>query len=969
MSERAPASLGGAQRATPIARFLGEQEAAGGPFALLNLPPAMLTDDQIIGALDAQLGRLGAHVEGSTPQADEVRLALHAAAAQLLDPRVRSHLLARWGESPLAPHPASDPGAPPEAAPEATRSAHVALEHDAVLTLGQFGGWNDRSLGRLMALAAARGQGRAELADALRGLGGRVHQALPATPSRVARSGPAISRLGPGRLPATPAAAPLDAEPGPSADERPLPEQTDPAARTIKLALLGGAVGLLTLIVAFGIIALATRAPAPTVVPAAPVIAAPAPADPAPPTAAAPEPPPAEGAPDIEVVSRELARAVTGLEADPEGALIRFSLAIAALSDGWPSLPPDEMVAAQHQVIEFLYRAGPGVADRAIEAVGAGAAVLGVPGPIAADRIRPAIWSAGMLSRLSREHDLPSGLEELVDSRLNAALGQRRPVIDPTFESGAAAAIQVIPSLLVAPPAAPEVGVPAVDPSRVAGAALDAWRRWMDAASRVPRQIAPGDRLVLGGLQTLLIEGPDPSVDQVAFKVVRMVVSQLTWRPGDESRGWLLRWFDDRRITSTDLYAVTSALATGSSAEGVDATMVVPVLASDRVRVEMRDSYAQAWGLADGADRGEIIDELVEAAADVLSGNDPGRSLPEILGSAVMLSRLSEAAAWAWRGQVDQTEILLAGFEDDVVLAAPSKGANPDIALLAPQSLSRRTSPWGERYLAAKKSIPLRLDLIGGLTSVELDAVSAEVLASDALRGTPYEVRKRASGKVLELGDSPLIVNAVLEELPGMPRVAANVALVERVASRQLPGPASSAWMTEARRALVERLLELVAAEGDLAQIDDESELLARSLEGRIRETPIPDSLGALSPPPPADASASLMYRQWQARVDPAIPPPIGPPSLEEIERRRTGRAALARGPVQAFAAQQISVCELMAYVVAAERAAEAPRITAILDELMLGRQRARHIFEQIRATEDAMLRLWLIRLGQEPPA
>ena len=56
------------------------------------------------------------------------------------------------------------------------------------------------------------------------------------------------------------------------------------------------------------------------------------------------------------------------------------------------------------------------------------------------------------------------------------------------------------------------------------------------------------------------VDGPNPVADEAAFKVVRLIVGRLTWRPGDPSREWLIRWFVDDRVTSGDLYAVTSAL-------------------------------------------------------------------------------------------------------------------------------------------------------------------------------------------------------------------------------------------------------------------------------------------------------------------------------------------------------------------------------------------------------------------------
>ena len=96
MSEHAASPARGRHR--PVERFLGPQEAAGGPFALLGISPDRCNEGSVLLALERQLDRVNAHAQCDTPEADEVRLALHAAAAQLLDPFVRRHLIARWSK-------------------------------------------------------------------------------------------------------------------------------------------------------------------------------------------------------------------------------------------------------------------------------------------------------------------------------------------------------------------------------------------------------------------------------------------------------------------------------------------------------------------------------------------------------------------------------------------------------------------------------------------------------------------------------------------------------------------------------------------------------------------------------------------------------------------------------------------------------------------------------------------------------
>src|SRR5690606_37404383 len=103
-------------------------------------------------------------------------------------------------------------------------------------------------------------------------------------------------------------------------------------------------------------------------------------------------------------------------------------------------------------------------------------------------------------------------------------------------------------------------------------------------------------RLILAGLESILVRAPEPNENGEVFDAIRAITRSLHWRPDQLSRPTLLRWFDDRRLTSEDLHAITSTLAQESSAEGVDSTMVVPIGANDSVRANFRSRYASAWG-------------------------------------------------------------------------------------------------------------------------------------------------------------------------------------------------------------------------------------------------------------------------------------------------------------------------------------------------------------------------------------
>ena len=933
-------------RQSPIERFLGPDERRGGPFGLLGVAPESCTEDAVLAGLDRQLERLAAHPECDTPEADEVRLALHAAAAQLLDSAVRRQLVAKW--TGVAPAPA----APVPQAPARSGSRRP-LEADAVLTLGLHGGWNERSLQHLATLAHARGMGSEQVAAALRTLAKKRRPAAARVP------GPVHSR------PVAHGAVHV-----PRRDE-PLPEQIDPAGRLLwMLAIFGGGGVLLAALAVWVVVRLVTAEPtnaappappppAPALAPVEPVTPAPAPpgasAQPTATPVATQERPPAPGE-----VSRALAGATATLATDAAGALAKFESEVQRLGRVWPVLPPAELVATNDAVVEFVYRAaGSGdTAVRAVAAVGKPAEALAradlTPTP---DAVAPAVWSVGMLARLWHEKDLPADAKTEMEQRLAAATSGGSPVQDRAFPAGAAAALAALPRHLL--PAPPEGGNAAV-------AAVPAWREWARAAEAW----SAGDeralsRVLVGGLEVVLIDGPEPS-DQRTYTLIADLVQRLTWRDGDPARARLLRWFDDPRVSGADLNAVTSTIATRSAAEGVDITMVLSAAASGRVRGDLRERYARLWGLDTGVDRVALDSEWIEKSRQAIDRSLAARTPAEHMAAAVVLSRLNESAWRRWRGDAEESMRLLTDLTGDVDAVVPP-GGSPTPPAPTPESSD---AGWGEKYLAVRRAVPQRLELLGRLESGGggLGAVDAEVLVQEALLGTPAEVRVRAAGVTRLFQDSPAVVNALLEYLPRAPRIAHTGQLVEAVALVSLPSVTDPAWPAAARRALIERYLERVTAEGSLAPLDQLAHLLSASYRGRASEAVLAPALRSEAIQPPAGESARQVWTRWHAQAAASPPVSASATPLAELDRRRAGRTSLARGLVQTFAAEQVSILEVMAAAVAAEQPARAAEVEAVSSEALSARAAASTIMEQIDIVERAMVRLWVLRSpGGEP--
>jgi hypothetical protein len=114
--------------------------------------------------------------------------------------------------------------------------------------------------------------------------------------------------------------------------------------------------------------------------------------------------------------------------------------------------------------------------------------------------------------------------------------------------------------------------------------------------------------------------------------------------------------------------------------------------------------------------------------------------------------------------------------------------------------------------------------------------------------------------------------------------------------------------------------------------------------------------------------AATELARFWRAAAEAVAPNDHAPVTLDVIDRRQQGRVRLAHGPIQRFAAEQVTTAELMAYVVSAEHPRLSPQVKAAVAEMAQSRRQASHIFEQIAHAERAMLRLWRLRIAGDQP-
>ncbi|MEC9373661.1 MAG: hypothetical protein VYC34_07445, partial [Planctomycetota bacterium] len=185
------------KEATPIQRWLGIEGEYLSPFELLGVSPDRCTEHLIHEALHRRLERLAANAPAASNEADEVRLALHAAAAQLLDPHVRARLVARWGDARPGQAVAKAPRASP---PRSAAAGDAVLSfQDAVRRIvAVYGGLNRHSRRMVVAMAHSMGLDAPTAMEALGGIADAAPHARRLTPPRHA----------PAARPATPTAVP-----------------------------------------------------------------------------------------------------------------------------------------------------------------------------------------------------------------------------------------------------------------------------------------------------------------------------------------------------------------------------------------------------------------------------------------------------------------------------------------------------------------------------------------------------------------------------------------------------------------------------------------------------------------------------------------------------------------------------------------------------------------------------------------
>ena len=627
------------------------------------------------------------------------------------------------------------------------------------------------------------------------------------------------------------------------------------------------------------------------------------------------------------------------------------------MASSWPEASKDELLAGGNAIIDFLYAIdGPQHHQR----VAAALSVSGIdaPGRVKDARsVRSMCYAAAMTVRVLRESDLYPGLRSALRDSCDGMFGGEFLPRDQTFDAGMRAALGAIPRLLI--------NDIKKDPDT--DSLQQGWQAWVECLAAVEtRDTAVYDRILSVAIEAAMIELPESDRDSRTREIIALLAASLTWRKDSPARTSLLMWFENPAVSSADLQALTSVIVTKSAAAGVDPTMVLSAGADAVARSTMRDRYAQSWGVAsDRIGRESELRRWREAAVAALASQVQET---HILGMmmAVRHARLSSLAEALREGAAVRVPEDI--DQDDARIVERVNRKNDESKLIVVEAGAERE--WAQRYLTESKSgsVSGRIAMLSSFAETST-ALNADIIAQEATRGTPEEIRKQARRILQDRSMDPLFVNAVLRLQPKLIPSADNLQLIEAMTGHALPSFRSPSWKFECRRALVSKLIQLTAKDSQIGIIDTISESLAQAylaFQPNDDSSSEPESSNASGSDATFDplAAASLLRKRTMSLASRLVPSGREHASLGAIESWRMRRIELANGVIQRFHAEQLACIDLLAYSIVAEEPATSAEVRAILRTFDESRRSCSHVLDSIRIGERVRLELWLLRIG-----
>ncbi len=897
-----------ASRATrsPIVEFLGEDAGAGGPFALLGLPHEMISDEQIIRACHRRLYQIDRHRHRSTPDASEVRLAVHAAASQLLDPKLRAELARRW--------PAGMPVAVPKAWKPSQQTSRLTpgFIQKAKLLIAASGGWNATARKRLAHFARVNRVGALELIGAL----------SPQMPQESAGS------------------VVLSPKTSPEVDKPRFDEQVyligPPPTRSFDWFAAYGLLLVLATVVVLVMVFLPIRG----------------------------DPMDRAGASSVRVgtdgggqaaasvggnhsvptgdwkerthytaIAHEFDQLARRAQSDMEPSVERFGQVYSKFVVEWSVFPAPALERTGLHIAEFVRRmSGSEVLFKAL------LPILGCDGTQRSPS--QAMIRAAVIDVVRSEPGL--------SPQTRAQLGVIRKRCSGSESRETSSILQALV------PVSEIIGVDARtdDPAW--------WRDWIQGVRAATfEDESQRTRLVLSAMSSRLRD-PAPSNPSWIQSAIELV-SVVPWRADSPARAWLLGQFADPAVSTPRLAVLTEAIATHSGAQQVNAQMVLNPSATFSQRQQLAETYRSAWtGSVSGAKSGSkpgtdqfsgLINEMrlrVSITPTQMDQQQASRAIVE-------LARLNTAAWQFAQGQDAIAADMLDGAKGKIASAS-----DPEQFVL---TASQRDSKWSQQAINAQSASELSA-LFAQLVSDDGPGInSAHALVFLATLHADSKIRASARTQIIRYQDHPSVLLA-LDRVVANKRISSRLEeLVVTVVGDKLPSRTDESWYLFAHKALLVRLTRSLSrsVESDLPALEHELDL---AYGGRVV------TQSALTQPTDGavDHTARLYRKMMLDASVTAGGVGIELHDLAKIQSATDVRLVRAKRPIDGFFAYQRGVCELLGILTQRDIPGSSLRVDDLLTELEDRLGRSGSVIDQIAQVERCIAQFWIVRLEGRSP-
>jgi len=590
---------------TPIVEFLGQDAGAGGPFALLGLPHHIKSNEQVLRACTRRLHQIDRHRHRSTPDAAEVRLAVHTAASQLLDPNLREELARRWPEG--------TPVSVPQAWKPMKRASRLSpgFLRNAKLLIAASGGWNATARKRLTHLARVNRVGALELVQSLNPPAQTHPDAIEQTQSSTG----SVPKLA----------------------ERVL--LVDPPPRNSAHWFLA-----YMLVVAMGAMVALTIMLMPKITHSEESTRS---------ARADHETPGGSGDTELHAgherddfahytaIAHELEQLVGRVGVDQSGSIERLKKVYPLFVDGWESFPEPALKRVGFNISEFVIRSTKD--DEFIREV----ALIFACTDAQATPAQLMIRAATIDVVLSDPNIHPQMAQELTAIRTQCAGSNARPDADIT------AALVTIAGLMA-------VDTSSDDPRW--------WTSWLGAVRSVTENDPDQQtRLVLSAMSARLRDQSPPGEHWAQSSIE--LASAVHWREGSPERYWLLSQFADQAVSTPRLASLTQAIANYSKTKQITAQMVLNPSATFSQRQQLAEQYRSAWGQEQATRSTTTttrFDELINELHVRVSITPIRLDETQALKAITELGRLNSAAWLIGAGEEALSEEMLASASERV---------------------------------------------------------------------------------------------------------------------------------------------------------------------------------------------------------------------------------------------------------------------------------------------------------------